>query len=397
MDYCYEATYQLNIFNREFNQILLERMEMEADYIINCLEANYIIEEADTTNETKTKSLWEKIKDFFAKLLGIFSNKAKSLVESDKTWMDDNFNKLNKIDYTNIAIEILPFLDLDRMREVNNKFQQEVESAANNKAIAKKYKKFEDFKNDKFGNYVNENGDLATGLKNLYRTGNPKGPLKYIQKEGNDLKTNIPIMKNYCYNYYKNTVSFVKGLMKSCEDELQRIEDSLTTKSVEDNFCMIENNYFRNTDLIYCENYLAVFEVVNNQQQNQNNQQQSQNNQQQEAKPTNVNIIDKSNKQEDQNNQAKQEYSNMESDHLLFIKNIMLLYQTNITAMMTVLEEKYNAYKNLLKGLVDKYGNRLLQHLLQRVVGEADRADPHRRAVAVAVVRLGVAGPASRS
>jgi hypothetical protein len=24
--------------------------------------------------------------------------------------------------------------------------------------------------------------------------------------------------------------------------------------------------------------------------------------------------------------------------------------------MMTVLEEKYNAYKNLLKGLVDKYG-----------------------------------------
>jgi hypothetical protein len=62
-------------------------MEIESDFIMTCLENGIIILEAD--NDVGKKSLWQRIKEFFAEIFGIFKEKVMGIYESNKRWMDD--------------------------------------------------------------------------------------------------------------------------------------------------------------------------------------------------------------------------------------------------------------------------------------------------------------------
>ena len=73
MDYCLETSKMHLLFNKEFNELIIEQMHIEAEYIFKCLEAGIVLE-ADN-NSSKKISLWQRIKEFFAKLIAIFKEK----------------------------------------------------------------------------------------------------------------------------------------------------------------------------------------------------------------------------------------------------------------------------------------------------------------------------------
>lgn len=358
MDYCLEATKAHIEFNKEYGNILFERMEKESDLIFSCLENDYhiILEEADNaTDNTKTVSLWEKIKAFFAKLFGVFQEKVNSLFERNKKWMDDNFNKFDKLDYSNIKISLIPFWwdeSLNKSKTISGQIESKLRAIASNSKSLEQYKNTDSIKKDILKDYLDENGDLTNGLKNLYRVGNTKGPLKTVDIQGEKLKEQVSEMKDYCFNYGKDATQYIKGLMNRAQNEIKVIEGMIKTATTE-SFCLLENSFYSQSSISICDNINVLLEEGND---NQDQQQNTGNNNSKpkNPKPTNVEVTDTSNKEENEKDKVKETYKGLKEDQLGFAKSVMEIFQLNISALMTVMEERFNAYLNALKGILGK-------------------------------------------
>lgn len=367
MDYCSEVTKSFIFTDALLHSAILEQMEAESDLIRACLEGLDILTEADEndTAQAKTRSVWEKIKEFFKQLFSIFTDKTKQLFATNKKWMDANFNKLDKIDYSKVSIEMIPYwnVDLNKAKSEILSISKTFANLGKTEENLKKYSDFNTLKNEVLKNYLDENGDLTNGLKNFYRVGNAKGPLKAETVSGRRLAELVKEMKAFCFTYDKNVLPMLNSCRASIEQEIQRIEAA--TKTVTEGFCLVENAYYRDTDLKYIPGYQVLFEAeqsANNQQQNQNNQQQT--NQQQSTNPRQVSVKVSGNvnkgQQTTQNNQGQNQddnkYKNYNALQLKFLNNIAKVSETNISACMTAMEDRFAAYMVAMKQLVAQAG-----------------------------------------
>ncbi len=340
---------------REFNELIFNKMEDESDFIINTLE-NYqvIFEEAQQVmDSTKQAGFFQRLADFFKRLFGVFSEKTKSIFESNKKWMDDNFNKLDKIDYSNIEIKMVPFwnMSLNRIKADSYAMARKITTIMTNKQTLEKYKDFDTIKKDIYGAYLDDNGDLTNGLKNYYRTGNSKGSIEMVSLKGNTLKEKINEFKTYCFNYGKDIEPFVQNLMATGEKELQRVEKTLKSRPVEENFCLVENTFYNATDVAQFNG----FTVLEAEQPKSNDTKKDTS-----TKPTEVQIVNKDDdKQKEEEDTTNQKYSGLSTNELLFLKNIMQIEQVSISALMTVIEERFKAYMNALKAIIGEGGEKV--------------------------------------
>jgi hypothetical protein len=170
-------------------------------------------------------------------------------------------------------------------------------------------------------------------------------------------------MREYCSNYDRDVEPFVRNLMNDAEKEIKYIEDTMKRQAVKDSFCMIEDMPYLCTEAAYCTNSI-VFEA--NEQQQSNNQNQSQNTQQNDnqqkqnsekddsPKPTEVSIKNTSKPGDVQKDKLDQKYGNMSSDELKCAKNAMQIIQTNITCVMTVLEERFTTYMKAMRLIISE-------------------------------------------
>jgi len=352
MDYCLETSiFHLEI-NKEFFSTILERMEEESKFINDSINNNFILLEADD-NTNKNQGIWESIKAFFKRIFGMFSEKTKTLFDSNKKWMDDNFNKLDKINYDKLKISMLPFwlMSVDRIKNVVNRIQEIANNELNNPKNLEKFKDIEDMKSNLFRNYLNEDNDLTLGFKNKFRVNNPKGPIKVEELEGAELKSKAVEFKNYCYNYGKDILPVVQAWISKAEQSLNRVEKVLKESA---DFCLIENTLYCNTDLVHCSNFEVVFEADDSQ--NDNKKKDEKKPGDASTKPTEVSVVNKDNKEDVNAQEENKKYSNLNSTQLNMYKNIVQIIQLSITSAMTVLEERFRAYLNALKSIVAEGG-----------------------------------------
>lgn len=351
-----EVTAKHILFNKEFNEILFERMEAESEFMIACLEDHHILlEEVGTQTNAKTESLWERIKSFFQRLINVFKGKAKSLFESNKEWMDNNFNKLDKINYADLKISALPYweMPMEKMRDVASAVETKIRSAATNPKSKETYSDMNKLKSELLSNYLDENGDLTIGLKNTYRCGQPKGPIKPVALEGPNLERLVKEFKNYCYNYGKDIEPFIQGLMNKAEKEIKTIEGMIKNIAAKESFCLVENSLYSETELKYCDNFIVLEAEAPAKEEPKKEEPKVLDASKQ---PTKVEVVNKGDANQKETDDIKQTYSKLNSDQLSFAKNAMQIYQLSISALMTVLEEKFSAYLNALKGIVNEAG-----------------------------------------
>ena len=360
MDYCLEAT-KVNIqINKDFREMLIERMEFESKFMTTCLEDFHImLEDAGSTVKKTGESLWDKIKKFFAGIFGVFKSTSEKLFANNKEWLDTNYNKFDKIDYTNIKIEMLPFWwdpSLDKCKGIVSQIEQKLKNVATSKNNTKQYKDIKDLKEKLLKEYVDENGDLTNGLKNIYRVGNARGPLKTVNVEGNQLREQALHMRDYCFNYGKDVSTYISNLMRNAEKEIQVIEKMMTTaptQPTKESFCLVENALYKDTELAYCDNFIVLEADENAQNTNKEGVKEKDGS---TTNPTEVKVVNKENKNQQKEDNMKQQYNGQGYNELAFAKSVVQVYQLSITALMTVLEERFSAYIKALHHIIDEGG-----------------------------------------
>jgi len=354
MDYCLETSIFHLETDKQFFSTLLERMEQESQSINKSIDDNFIVLEADTTNNNQ--GIWEKIKAFFKRIFGVFSTKTKTLFDSNKKWMDENFNKLDKINYDKLKIVMLPFwsMTINDIKGVLNTIQGIADNELNNPKRLEKYKDVDEMKNTLFKEYFNEDNDLTLGLKNKFRSNNPKGPIKTQELSGGELKNKVAEFKDYCYNYGKDITPMIQALINKAEQSLNRIERVLK-ESI--NFCLVESAFYSQTELFYCSNFEAVFEADETNKDDKKKDEKKPGDA--STKPTEVSVVNTDDKSKVDEHEENKKYSNVSNSQLTMYKNIAQIIQLAITSAMTVLEERFSAYLNALKKIVAEAGGNI--------------------------------------
>jgi len=362
MDYCALVLRNNLTVTKEFNETIFNRMEDESNFIITTLE-NYqvLFEEAQvaTNNASnQTTGVFAKLAEFFKRIFGIFSEKTKSMFESNKAWMDANFNKFDKIDYSKLKIQMIPFwnMPINRLKTDLYTIQKQTDKIMSNKQTLEKYKNLDEIKKDIYSEYLDANDDLTNGLKNYYRGGNAKG-VEAIALEGDKLKTQVIEFKNYCFNYGKDIEPMVKALMDASEKEFQRVEKVLKTRPVSENFCLVENTFYSSTDIAQLDSFILLEADQPKQPEKTTDEPKKLADTTKKTNHTEVTIVNKSDAEQKKTDEVNQKYDGLSTIELIFLKNNMQIKQLVISALMTVLEERFKAYMNALKAIIKEAGS----------------------------------------
>lgn len=352
MDYCLETLNFHHEMTRQLNDIMFEQMERESEFIISSLENMMIVVNEAVQDNQKKRNIFQRIIDFIKRIFRAFTEKTKSLFATNKEWLEENAPKLKNLNYDGLELTIVPFwsFNTNKTKEIDNNISNVFRNLRNNPSEAEKYKDLDDMKQKLFNKYSDENGDLTNGFKNFFRTGNPK-TVKPVTLKNNELKNKvIQEFIPYCMNYQSGT-KIVSDQIKIMENEIKLVENIMDKKSINESYCLIEDCYFSETELVYCGNYIVT--EAENQSTEQNKQNQQTTNQNNNPSPTKVEVKDYGDKE---TVERKDEYEKFNSKQLTAIKNLLQIQQTFIAAVMTVMEEKYNVYMKSMKQILSARG-----------------------------------------
>lgn len=348
MDYCLETLNFHYEMTRQLNDVMFEQMEKESEFIISSLENMMIVVNEAVQDPQKKKNIFTRIIEFIKRIFRAFTEKAKSLFNTNKKWLEENAPKLKKLNYDGLELTIVPFwlFNVNKAKEIDNISANVFRKLRNDPSEAEKYKDLDDMKQKLFNKFSDENGDLTNGLKNLFRTGNPK-TVKPVTLKNKELKNKvINEFIPYCMNYLSGP-KFVSDQIKKMENEIKLVENIMDKKSINESYCLIEDCYFSETELVYCGNYIVTEAENQSTEQNKPNQQTT--NQNNNPSPTKVEVKDYGDKYAIK---RKNEYEKFNSKQLTAIKNLLQIQQTIIAAAMTVMEEKYTVYMKSMKQIL---------------------------------------------
>ena len=326
--------------NRMLNESLFEELELESNFMLESLNNMCIIVEATNNNKV---SFFERIKRFFNRLISLFKEKTNKIVDLNAKWLKDNVNKFKGFNYENLEIEILPFWN----NNIDTSISEIKQSTANLTNLGKRnkvpvlYKDMELLKKQKFGKFLNEDGNLAEGCKNYFRTGNAKGPIKTVKLSNNNLKSKVENeFIPYCNGYKSNVAPKLNSLMTYFQKEMDIIQRALNSKetNISETFCNIENKYYKDTELSLLEDFI-VLEAEKS----------TENKQSEKVSPTSVKVT---NNQKTEDEKKQNQIASMSGDSIVALKNVINCTQTMVASLLTVSEETFSAYLNTLKQLL---------------------------------------------
>lgn len=339
--------FQLQI-NKEFNTILFEQMESEHAFIMNCLENLMVVTEATVENKENKVNIFKKITEFIKKIFTMFTAKAKALFKSNKPIIDEQLIKLDKVDFDGLQIEMIPFwaMDLSKLQSMVNKNVNTVTQLSGK--VNKKYNDMDSMKKGLFSDCLDSEGDMANGLKNLFRTGNSKVTAKAVVLKDAQLKSQVlKEFRPYCSGYEANVIPFVKKSTDSVTRALELIErtiDQRSSTNVNEAFCVIENSHYSGTEL----SFLPVMEAEEPATPDKTEKKEEPKSD--EKQPvTKVTLSDRGTKQD---GAVQDKAQGMNDTGLLYHKNLAQISQLIVTSLMTTLEERFNAYMNAMKEIL---------------------------------------------
>lgn len=350
MDYALEMKRFIVKSKQEHTYELLSVMESESEFVLTCLEAMSIVDGLEVVTEAKKgPGIWEKLKEFFKNLFSVFSSKASRFTGRDNKWLNDNVTSLRNIDVKGISIEMVPYWKVTTQnvktvtQNMINKLFSDVKNVRKQLAInvadanvvtRKTMGKKVEF--DALKKY-----DGIPGFKNYLRTGSSKNS-EPVTLSDMELKRLLPSFIEYCLNYERDIVPFIKSQMNYIDKEVKSIESHI--KSVKENTLFIEECSLLESELRYCQGFDIIKEA-----------------EEEKAKSaTDITVNKAEDKEESKDITVKKSgteeskdkyYSNKTTAELKYLNEGLSNIKLVLTTAMTVLEEKYITYMKLLRSI----------------------------------------------
>lgn len=269
---------------------------------------NYILSESSVVYMNET--LVEGFVDFISKIKNSFGDKHGKIVERDGEWLKDNKDRLTKMNFKDIEIEVpsdykSTFTNLINRHEIYDKNFKDVSGSY--EEFYEKIKRFED-----------KNGNLKNGLDNYIRNGNSRREVSLKKISGEEIKSVVDAMIAYCEEFLSG-----KGFIESKLTNIMAEYDGEET---------VKESLLYNIPYTNLNNYSVSYLQEAEENVDDNNQEDNTDDDLEKVKKTPV--------------EHKETKTN---DKLKIFRD----RQTGITVLMTISEERYFDHIDLLKGLLD--------------------------------------------
>jgi hypothetical protein len=346
MDYVQETLRFNHQINREFNDVVLEQMDYESDFILTVLEHMEVVTEASKMGE-KMKAIFQKVIDFLKKIFGLFTKKVKEIVDRDKQWLSQNKQALSQADYDGLEISMTPYWtqSMNESQSVLNTLTDLDVNSSRLKTWTDVNKSTEEYRKKHMSKFIDENGELASGLKNVFRVGKSQGPIKPVVIAENALKTQINNeFHKYCVGYQSNVVRIAQQKTNDIERRLKTIIQEIERRdrqSVAESYVMVEDATYAETEVALCENFSVLMEA----------EQPASGSDKDKQSPSKVTLTDEK-KEEAKKNGESTSNADKGDAQLRFEKMLAGNAQMAVSAFLTVSEEKYSAYMNAMRQVV---------------------------------------------
>lgn len=255
---------------------MMDVMESEYEFILNCIENNYISMEAaeETEKKDKKESLFTRIIRAIRDFLNKFLEKAKTIVTSLDDFIKNSLPLLDDMDFSGLKMKAMPYWNttnkeitdvIDRMinQFKNIKDEEGKEYPANKDAIVQTVNEFKLFNDPKVG--------YTQACKLRFSFGMKKSivDLQKIQESEGVEYSDAASIKSICANmsnYLKSYDEFSKKLKSEADNftsELKKAEQDYKKSLVKESsiYLNLEEAYIGDTDLRFCRNYHSLFEA----------------------------------------------------------------------------------------------------------------------------------------
>ena len=264
--------------------------------------------------EYLSEGLIGKISEFLGKIKNGFGNKHQKILERDKKWLSSNKKNLLNMDYSNVQLEVVSDYNItfEGLMQRHNIFDKNFINSSNKDKLPDLLRRFDDKK-----------GDIKNGLDNYFRTGSSKKEIGLRKVSGDDARTAVENMVDYCEN-------FLAG-KKFLDEKIDNITKTLSDLGVKESsdYSMIFGYGYNPYAVITLEASDEDFDV--------------------DFDENGDGDIDTEEMSEDNESNDNNDNMNEVKENSRGIRD----RQVGIAVLLTVTEERYFDYIKILKGLVE--------------------------------------------
>lgn len=250
-----------------------------------------------TDDTVITEGVIAGISKAISKMKSGFGDKHNKIVERDKKWLSKNKKVLLGLDYTEVELEVLSDykVTFEQLLNRHNIFDKIFVNSENMEDIDSKLARFTD-----------KNDNLKNGLDNYFRTGTSRREIGLRKVSGDEAKMVIENMIAYCESFLAG-----KSFM---EEKLNKILVEVNDSKIEENYTILD----------------FLKEAVEFSDENMDEE---------EEDLEDDTVVD---------DEEKSEEAPKENKHGIKDRQI------GIAVLLTVAEERYFDYINILKGLIEE-------------------------------------------
>lgn len=347
IQYLLNEQYQSDV---EFLEYLQERMEIESDMILSCMENNIILE-AEGEQKTNKTSWLDKAKELIHKVFGKFIEKfTDNSTEKKLEWFEKNKDKFANLDYSGLSTKLSPRWKYSTqtmtattskiigMLETNNfPKPNELENLKSREEV-EKYKEF---------GKITINGKTFGESVKIKFSGGTDGEPELITINENSSPSFSDVCLKYAIPYitnYKKTIASFRQLLQSYDrvldaskTEIERLEKS----QLKESYVLIEDCPLSESSIFY------LLEADNEETKTEGARINDNKN---DEKPKEGKIVD--NNKENANNKE----TTALSAQLQYSKHCINLVQLTMATYLTETEKRFNIYMTLLQDTLKSRG-----------------------------------------
>lgn len=314
-------------------------------------KAGSAIKKGTVSAAQKIKNLFKRIVDFIKNMSARFKDNLQNLFQNGGKWVADRKDQFAQINYEELSTDIVPYWTGPEMGAIDL-VTRDLKKGLPGLTGSFKAKELSAFQMDYLKNFHDKDGDLKEGLKNFYRVRNVNGKDR-IKVQGSSLK-NLVTTKFVPYiAKYETTIRDVEAQINKVQRELDAISRRVNDRDIATESFLFGAS-FESTEIGFYEDLLqGVMEAVEDEKGTTKDSASGNN--------TNATIIkDKRTTQQKENDKGEEEFNskldNSSDNQIKTYYNFATTQQLVITTYLTILEERYIAYMNVLKA-VWKAGN----------------------------------------
>lgn len=300
----------------------------------------------------KIKELFKKLINFIKNMGSRFKDNLQNIYQNGGKWVEQRKDQFNDIDYKDMSTEAVPYWTgkaLGQIQMVNTDLKKGLPTGP----ALSNFKTIEDFQSNILKRYHDSSGSLKDGLLNFYRVNNVNGKDR-VTIGGNQLRslvlgTAIPFISNY-----DKIINDVNAQISKVERELIAIDRTLSSRNITMESFLFESN-FKDTEFALHQGLLDEIVLENTTNDNSTSKDST------GKGNTSVSMVkDKRTPQQREEDNREGEFANdIDAAGSRVVKKYYYYATTQqlvLTTYLTVLEERYITYLNILKA-VWKSGN----------------------------------------